>query len=219
MNHNLEQTHPDQPIARRPFARLAAGALALAAVAGVAMAGCQQPEDPGGYSRQRPPADRLDERDRGLQSFDVVTSASQMADALLTDIRINSQPERMLVVFDRAENLTSSTGQNLDLFLRQLRAEVSRRGNDRIQIIQNRETLRDLQSRELEQPEREEFGGVGGRVPPPGPAGIQPDYALALEVRDLPNRGTNYYQFDYVMTDIRTREIVWEGIYDVRVAR
>lgn len=184
-------------------------------------AGCRSTEDPSGYSRERPPADRLDERDRGLQSYDVVAAADQMATDLLSQPFINQSPERLLVVFDQSENLTSTVQQNLDIFLRQLRVETFRQGKDRIQLIENRQKLRELQSRELEQgyEGEREFGGAGAPRQQPGPAGIQPDYSLSLEVRDLPNRGTNYYQFDFTLTDLRSREMVWTGIYDVRVAR
>ena len=185
------------------------------------LTGCRQPEDPGGYSRDRPPVDRLDRRDRGLQSFDIVAAANQAASSLLSLPEVTGSPDRLLVVFDRAENLTSTVNQNLDIFLRQLRSDVSKQGRSSIQIIENRAKLRELQSRELEQAydSEREFGGVGGPRAQPGPAGIQPDYSLSVEVRDLPNRGTNYYQFDFTLTDLRSRELIWSDIYDVRVAR
>lgn len=215
-------TPPTNRHRRRRVLSSAVAVLSLACALGTAASGCSRsPEQPGGYSRQRPPADRLDRRDRGLQSYDVIAAADQMAEELLTHPAINQNPsgERMVIVFDRAANLTTTVDHNLDIFLRQLRGQISRRGYDRIQIQENRARFRELQSRELEQSEREEFGGAGGRQPAPGPAGIQPDYALALEVRDLPNRGTNFYQFDFTLTNFHTREIVWEGLYDVRVAR
>ena len=193
----------------------------LCLIVSVGALGCRTVEDPGDYSRSRPPADRLDDSDRGLQSYDVVAAADQMATSLASEPFINQSPERKLIVFDRSENLTATVSQNLDIFLRQLRAELFQQAKDRVQIIENRAKLRDLQSRELEQPydSEREFGGVGAPRVEPGPAGIQPDYSLSLEVRDLPNRGTNYYQFDFTLTDLRTREIVWTDIYDVRVAR
>lgn len=220
---NPTMTTPPTHRRRRRALLSAATILSLACVLGTAAgAGCRRsPEQPGGYSRERPPADRLDRRDRGLQSYDVIAAADRMAEELLTHPAINQSPggERLVIVFDRAANLTTTVDNNLDIFLRQLRGEISQRGYDRIQIQENRARFRELQSRELEQSEREDFGGVGGAQPAPGPAGIQPDYALALEVRDLPNRGTNFYQFDFTLTNFHTREIVWEGIYDVRVER
>ena len=201
------------------FAPTALFAAALSGVLLAGLAGCRSTEDPGGYSRERPPADRLDSRDRGLQSYDILAAADQMAESLLTLPEIQSTPERLTVVVDRVENLTSTQRQNLDIFLEQLRIEVSRRGRAQIQLITDRAVLRDIQSRELEQPRGDEFGGAGAQQPAPGPAGIQPDYALHAQVADLPNRGTNFYQFVFTLTDLRSREDVWTDAYTVRVAR
>src|SRR5687768_1087252 len=115
-----------------------AGAAALSLALLVAIAGCRSTEDPGGYSRERPPADRLDDRDRGLQSYDVLAAADQMAESLLTLPEVQNTPERLTVVVDRVENMTSTQRQNLDIFLEQLRIEVSRRGRAQIQLITDR---------------------------------------------------------------------------------
>lgn len=200
-----------------PANRLTTAAVSAALL--LALAGCRSTEDPGGYSRERPPADRLDERDRGLQSPDILMAADQMAESLLTLPEIQNTPERLTVVVDRVENLTSTQRQNLDIFLEQLRIEVARRGRAQIQLITDRAVLRDIQSRELEQQPGDEFGGAGAQQPAPGPAGIQPDYALHSQVSDLPNRGTNFYQFVFTLTDLRTREDIWTDAYTVRVAR
>jgi hypothetical protein len=197
---------------------LTAGALALVAALPLSQ-GCRQPEDPGGYSRERPPADRLDRRDRGLQSYDVLAAADQMAQSLLTLPEVQQSPERLTVVVDRVENLTATQRNNLDIFLEQLRIEVARQGRTKIQLITDRAVLRDIQSRELEQPADEGFGGAGAGQPAPGPAGIQPEYALHAQASDLPNRGTNFYQFVFTLTNLRTREDIWTDSYEVRVAR
>ena len=204
------------------LSRPAAGLALLLGFA--ALQGCRQPEDPRGYSRERPPADRLDKRDKGLQSYDVLAAADQMAESLLSLPELNASQTKYTVVVDRAENLTSTYNQSLDIFLRQLRVELFRQGKDRVQLVTNRAKLRDLQSRELEQPgagEREDFGGAGspGGRTQPGPAGIQPDYSLYVQVSDLPNRGTNFYQFVFTLSSLQTRQDVWTDAYDVRVAR
>jgi hypothetical protein len=196
-----------------------AGPAALSAALVLGLAGCRSTEDPGGYSRERPPADRLDDRDSGLQSPDILMAADQMAESLLTLPEVQNTPERLTVVVDRVENLTSTERQNLDIFLERLRIEIARRGRAQIQLITDRAVLRDIQSRELEQPPGDEFGGAGAQQPAPGPAGIQPDYALHAQVSDLPNRGTNFYLFVFTLTDLRSREDVWTDSYDVRVAR
>lgn len=214
-------TGPHQPHRNPLVKRLIAAGASLALVGGLSLglAGCRQPEDPGGYSRQRPPADRLDRRDRGLQSYDVMAASSLMADSLLTLPEVQATPERLTVVVDRVDNMAVSARQNLDIFLEQLRVELARRGRAQIQLITDRSKLRDIQDRELEQPGADEFGGAGARQPAPGPAGIQPNYALHAQVNDLPNRGTNFYQFVFTMTDLRTREDIWTDSYEVRVAR
>ena len=200
------------------LSRPAAGLLLLLSLA--ALQGCRQPEDPRGYSKARPPADRLDKRDSGLQSYDVIAAADQMSASLLSLPELNASPTRLTVVVDRAENLTSTYNQNLDIFLSKLKVDIAKQGRDRIALIENRSKLRDLQSRELEgSSEREDFGGVGGGRQQPGPAGIQPDYSLYCKVSDLPNRGTNYYLFEFNLSSLQTRELVWTDAYEVRVAR
>ena len=198
----------------------AAASAGLLILFSAGLTGCKTPEDPRGYSRERPPADRLDKRDKGLQSYDVIAAADQMATSLLSLPELNASPTRLTVVVDRADNLTSTYSQNLDIFLSKLKVDVARQGRDRIQLIENRAKLRDLQSRELEgSSEREDFGGAGGARPAPGPAGIQPDYSLYCKVSDLPNRGTNYYLFEFNLTSLQTRELIWTDSYDVRTAR
>lgn len=201
-----------------PRGLLCAGALALA-VALPLSGGCRANEDPGGYSRQRPPADRLDKRDRGLQSYDILAAADEMAQSLLTLPEIQNAPERLTVVVDRAMNETSTYPRDLQIFLEQLKVELGRRARNRIQLIANRDDYRDFQSRELEQQPGDEFGGAGAGRTPPGSAGVQPDYVLHSEVRDLPNRGTTFYQFAFELTDLQGRTIVWNDAYTVRVAR
>ena len=199
----------------RLFAPAAASLLLV-----LALSGCRTPEDPRGVSRARPPADRLDSRDKGLQSYDVLAAADKMAASLLSLPEVNAAPARLTVVIDRAENQTSTYNQSLDIFLRQLRVALFQQGRDRIQLITNRSKLRELQGRELEgSSEREDFGGAGGAPRQPGPAGIQPDYSLYARVSDLPNRGTNYYLFEFTMTSLQTREDIWTDAYEVRVAK
>ena len=184
------------------------------ALAPLWLGGCKRtPEDPRGYSKERPPPDRIDTRDSDLQSYDVVVAADQMATSLLTLPEVQKVPEeeRLKIVVDRVANLTVTQQQSLDIFLEQLRIELAKRGRDKFLLITDRATLRDIQSRELEQP-----AGPPGE---PGPAGTQPDYALHAQASDLPNRGTNFYQFVFTLTDLRTREDIWTDAYVVRTAR
>ena len=196
-----------------------AAALALGVMTLAPLACSSSPEDPSDYSRQRPPADRLDRRDRGLQSYDVVSASEQMANSLLSRPFVQESPEPLRVVVGYPQNMTQTARQDLQIFLQRLEVELSRQGTGKIDLIENRDNFRGLQSEELEQPgmgEREDFGG--GRAQP-GPAGVQPDYTLYVEVTDLPNRGTNFYNFQFRLTNMQTRQTPWLDAYEVRVAR
>src|SRR5690606_25231864 len=168
-----------------------------------------------------PPSDRLDDRDRGLQSYDIIAAADQMSASLLSVPELNEAGQQLTVVVDRARNNTVTYPQSLQIFLEQVKVELARQGRGRVQLIANRDEFRQLQSRELEQGynDEREFGGAGARQQPPGPAGIQPDYILTSKVNDLPNRGTNFYQFVFELTDLNARTIFWTDAYTVRVAR
>ena len=169
------------------------------------------------YEDIRPPVDQLDPRDRGLQSKDVVQASDQMAMDLLADPNLNASDTRWTMVVDRVENRTVNSRFDLDVFLQRLKMNLARLGKGRVQLIENRDKLRELQSRELEQ-ERDDFG-QGAAPARPGPAGIQPDYALYARINELPNRGTSYYLIEFTVTDLRTRELAWNNAYEVRVAR
>ena len=185
-----------------PKATLLAGLL-------LAIVGCYS-DRPHEYGQQRPPVDRIDERDSGLQSKDVVSASDQMAMDLMALPELQGSRERWTIVVDRVENLTAERRQDLDIFLERLRVNLVRQGRGRVQLIENRDKLRELQSRELETPRAD------GQ---PGPAGIQPDYSLYATVSELPNRGTSYYLIDFTLTDLRTRTLAWTNSYEVKVAR
>jgi hypothetical protein len=178
--------------------------------------GCSS-DKPHEYGQQRPPVDQLDSRDRGLQSKDVVNASDQMAMDLLQLPELNASDHRWTIVVTGVRNETVSSGQNLDIFIQRLRSKIATEGRGRVQIIANRDTFHDIQSRELEQ-ERDDFQQGGGKASP-GKAGIQPDFGLEAVAMDLPNRGTNYYNFEFRLIDLNTREQVWTNMYEVRVAK
>jgi hypothetical protein len=191
---------------------LLAGLLAL-------LAGCYS-DRPHEYGQQRPPVDRLDSRDRGLQSKDVVASSDQMAMDLLALPELNQSQTRWTIVVDRVENLTSENRYSLDIFLERLRKNLAQYGKGRVQLIENRDKLRDLQSRELEVaagPDR--YGQTGSRGSAPGPAGVQPDFALYGRIMEMPNRATSYFLCEFTLTDLHSREQVWTNAYEVKAER
>jgi PBP1b-binding outer membrane lipoprotein LpoB len=192
--------------------------LTLIPLAALAVAGCKSKT----YENQRPPVDQLDARDRGLQSKDVVNASDQMAMSLLQLPELNVSDRRWTVVFTGVRNQTSSVArQNLDIFVARLKSKVAQQGRGRVQIIANRDTFHETQSRELESTlsERDDYQQGDGRTARPGMAGIQPDFALEAVAMDLANRGTDYYNFEFRLIDLRTREQVWTDMYEVRVAK
>ena len=192
--------------------------LAIAATTAMGVVGCKK-----AYEDQRPPVDQLDSRDRGLQSKDVVNASDQMSADLLALPELNVSDHRWAVTFTGVRNETGSVPtQNLDIFVARMKSNVARQGRGRVQIIANRDAFHETQSRELESAgrERDDFQqGDGRSTARPGMAGTQPDFVLEGVARDLPNRGTNYYNIEFHLLDLRTREEVWTNSYEVRVAK
>jgi len=188
-----------------------AGGLVLGALAmSLAMTGCS--DKPHEYGQQRPPVGELDSRDRGLQSKDVVQASDQMAQDLLAAPELNASRDRWLMVVDHVDNQTADHGFNMDIFLERLRVNLSRYGNGRVQLVENRAKLHELQNRELDS-ERDtpQSAAVAAR--------IQPDYSIYARVMELPNRGTSYYLASFRVTDLRNGLEVWSNQYEVKVER
>jgi hypothetical protein len=188
------------------------GAVLMGLIASLAVAagvGCSH-DMPDQYGERRPPVTELDGRDRGLQSKDVVQASDEMAMKLLADPDLNASKDQWLMVVDSVQNDTVSARHSLDIFLQRLQTNLARHGKGRVQLIQNRAKLRDLQARELE---------VERSDGQPGPKGIQPDYSLSATISELPNRGTSYYYVQFEVTDLRDRRIAFTDAYEVRVAR
>lgn len=188
----------------------------LTVLAGSTLVGCAS-DRPHEYGRQRPPVDQLDDRDRGLQSKDVVAASDLMAQDLLALPELNASARQWLIVVDRVENRTVSDRFDLNIFIERLRVNLAKYGRGRVTLIENRDKLRELQSRELE-PVADDFQQGPGRSAP-GPAGIQPDFALYGKIIEMPNRGTSYYLCEFSLTDLRNRVQIWTNAYEVRVER
>ena len=192
-----------------PKATLSAGLL-------LAIVGCYS-DRPHEYGQQRPPVDRIDERDRGLQSKDVVSASDQMAMDLMALPELQDSRSRWTIVVDRVENLTAERRQDLDIFLERLRVNLAKHGRGRVQLIENRDKLRDLQSRELEVGSSDRYGQTGSKGG--APAVIQPDFALYGRIMEMPNRATSYFLCEFTLLDLHTREQVWTNAYEVKVLR
>ena len=205
------------PIASRPV--VAAGLLAVAALGAFALAGCAPT-----YEQQRPPVDQLDSRDAGLQSKDVLQASDRLAADLLALPQLEDSQTQWTIVFDHVEDTTHSGmfAGNFDVFLQRLRNNLANHGRGRIRIIANRDTFYKLRDKELERGPADEFGqgspGQGGGTAAPL-APRDPDFALRGVAMDLPNRGTVYYNLQFQLVNLRTREEVWTNQYEVRTSR
>jgi len=189
--------------------------LSTVALGSLLLAGCS-PDKPDRYGEQRPPVDQLDNRDNDLQSKDVVTASDQMTTSLLGDSALNADNKKWIMVVDRVDTSGVAARTDLDVFLRRLRVNLAKQGKGRVMLIENRDKLRELQSRELDG-ERDDFQQGQGPRPPAGR--IQPDYSLYCKVSALPNRGTNYYFFEFTVTDLQTGATPWTDAYEVRVEK
>lgn len=189
-------------------------------LAGLAAAtGCSS-DKPHDYGRERPSINEIDSRDRGLQSADVNHAADQMAADLLSDPQLNASRTQWTIVTTPATDRTlDRRGRiNYDIFIQALQDRLARQGQGRITLIANRDQFYDLRNKEREGGGRDEFGQTGGGTPAAAGA-VNPDYALTGVVMDMPNRGTNYYQIEFRVQDLRNRTIPWTRLYSVKVAR
>jgi hypothetical protein len=189
---------------------------AVASIAVVGFVGCAP-----SYEDQRPPVDKLDPRDRGLQSKDVQQASDKLAMDLLSLDELNDSKTQWTIVVDRVEDRTNSrlfTG-NFDIFLQRLKTNIQREGKGRIRIIDNRDRFYDVRDRELEGGRGDEFGQGPASGPPAAAGARNPDYALRGTAMDLPNRGTVYYNLQFELINLRTRQSEWSNDYEVKTSR
>ena len=128
--------------------------IALLVLAGAGI-GCS--DKPHSMGRERPPVDELYGEDEGLQSKDVVNASDAMAQSLLSDPRLNGSKEQWVMVVDRVQMDAVDARGDLDIFLRRLKVNLDKFGKGRVTFVENRDKLRELQSRELDAP-KDTFG-------------------------------------------------------------
>ena len=202
----------------RAWSRIAAGAI-LSAGAVVALAGCHS-DKPHDYGQQRPDVNDLDARDSGLQSRDVNQSADQMAAQLLGLPALNRSPEQWTIVTGTVDDKTIDRQghANYNIFVQALQDRLARQGNGRVTLIANKARFYNQREQELEGGGRDPFGQGGGGSGG-APDATNPNYILDAVVTDMPNRGTNYYQIEFRVTNLRNRVIEFDRVYPVKVAR
>jgi len=190
--------------------------LSMGLVAGL-IGGCSR-DIPNEYGSQRPPVDTIDQRDRGLQSKDVVSASDLMAKDLLADEGLRRANAQWVMVVDRFEDHTVDRwfNTNYDIFIERLRTNLGQYGKGNVTLVENKAKLNQLRNKELDQPRGDEFGqGSGGG----GLGRLQPDFALYGKAFDLPNRGTNYYLLEFTVVNLKTGTQVWTNKYEVKAAR
>lgn len=176
-----------------------------------AMAGCSA-DRPHEYGEQRPDVGSLHPDDRGVQSKDLLATTDIMAMDLLALPELNDARQRWTIVSTYMDNDTTRRRESYDIFVNSLKTKLAREGRGRVQLIEQRDRFHDLQAHELEP--------TGNpRTTPPGPAGIQPQFALYGRVEELPNRATSTFRFEFNLTDLRSRAVVWTNDYIVKVER
>jgi hypothetical protein len=176
-----------------------------------ALAGCHD-DKPHDYGHRRPPVGELDAGDRGIQSKDLLEATDQMTMDLLALPELNDSRAQWTIVATGMENDTTNRRKSYDIFLNRLKTQLTRQSRGRITLIENRDRYRYLQNRELEP--------TGDpKTTAPGPAGVQPQFALAGTVEDLPNRRTNTFRFEFRLSDLRNRTVPWVNEYIVKVER
>ena len=181
--------------------------------------GCHT-DTPHDYGQQRPSVYDVDKRDRGLQSADVNMAADQMAADLLALPALNRSREQWTIVTTPVDDQTiDRRGRaNYNIFIQALQDRIARQSEGRVTLIANRDKFYNTRSRELEGGGPDEFGQTGGDTGGAANA-VSPDYELTGTIMDMPNRGTNYYQIQFQLNNIRNRTIPWTRVYPVKVAR
>jgi hypothetical protein len=188
----------------------------LALSAGVMLAGfgCDRSRD-----EMRPDLDSV--RDEpGLQSRDLREMASRLAPDMLQCNDIRANPYKIVVVVKHLENKTEDMhGRDLDIYLAALASNLNTvAASDRVAFVEERATLAKLQS--------EELGGGGGApsfedesrngAPPPRSAQVTAQYALYGTLFSMANTKTNFYLFQFKLTNLTTGVEAWHGQYQVR---
>ena len=173
--------------------------------------GCAS-DRPTDYGQRRPDVDSLHPDDGGLQSKDLLTATdAATADLLALPALNDSRTQWTIVASEVFENQTSRRTP-FNIFIDRLKTQVARQGHGRVQIIENKARFHGIQGNELE-------GGAPGPDSAPFPAGIQPQFALYGKVAEMPNRATSTFRFEFNLTDLRNRTIVWTNEYIVKVER
>ena len=153
-----------------------------------------------------------------LSSHDLVAMTDKMAASMASNPQIAAITTRgpMVIVLTNLRNMTDTIiprGEG-DIFLHRVRVLLDGEADLRRRFIfvLNRETFTELQARQGWSPVQ-----LG-----PDVRRIQPQYALRAvfysDTKVAPRYRSDYYLCTYLLTNIRTGQIIWENSYEVKKA-
>jgi hypothetical protein len=185
-----------------------AGLCLTAALAG-GFAGCDKSRD-----EMRPDMDTV-MTENGLQSRDLREMTDKMAPDLLQIPQIVNNPYKVTIVVKGVRNgLEGEQGRDIDIFVARLAGLLnSSSARDRISFVEERATVDRMAAQELGN--RDPFEEASRQPMAPSPS-IQPQFALYGEFRSMRNSKTTYYLCQFKLTNLTTREIVWQNQYETR---
>lgn len=174
------------------------------------LAGCEKDR-----AEMRPDMDKISGKERGLQSRDLREMTDKMAPDLLQIPEIVANPAKIVIVMKPISNKTSSLrGQDLTIYVARLKGLLNSKARDRLAFVEERETLQRLQNQELDG-RGDAFEDASRRGAQPTQR-LQPQYVLWGEFMDIANANSSYYLCTFKLTNIRTGEEVWTGMYETK---
>lgn len=180
------------------------------AVALGGLTGCEKDR-----AEMRPDMDKVSGKERGLQSRDLREMTDRMAPDLLQIPEIVNNPTKVVVVMKPISNKTTSLrGQDLTIYVARLKALLNGKARDRMAFVEERETLQRLQNQELNGG-GDPFEDASRRGAQPTQR-LQPQYVLWGEFMDLAQSNSSYYLCTFKLTNLKTGEEVWTGMYEVK---
>ncbi len=153
-----------------------------------------------------------------LSSHDLIVMTDKMAVAIAANPQIAAITARgpMVIVLTNLQNMTDTIiprGEG-DIFLHRVRVLLEGEADLRRRFIfvLNRETFKELQARQ----------GWSAAQLGPDIRRLQAQYALRAvfysDTKVAPRYRSDYYLCTYLLTNIRTGQIIWEGSYEVKKA-
>jgi len=187
-------------------------ALCLAAASAGGMAGCETRD------QMRPDMDTI-QAESGLQSRDLREMTDKIAPDLLQIPQIVNNQYRVIITVKGVENhLEGEQGRDIDIYIARLAGLLnSHAARDRVVFVEDRATVDRMAAGEIPRTNTDPFE-EGSRVQgsaPPNPQ-LTAQYALYAKFRSIHNSKTTYYLCDFYLTDLRSREIVWQKPYETK---